>query len=386
MKILFLSAWYPHRNDPMSGLFVRKHAEAVALFCEVTVLYVHHDNEINEFEIVTNKNGNLNEIIVYYPCKKNIIFYKLRKIINYLIAFLKGFEVLKQNKFEPYIIHANVLTRTGLIALITSKIKKIPYVVTEHWTRYLPEHNEFNGFFHKWITRIVVRKARAIFPVSKLLKNAMIKHNLLNNNYLIIDNVIDPVFSFTFPIEPRTKKRMILVSCFDELQKNVKGIIRVIYNLSQTRDDFELVIIGNGVDFNEILNMSNNLNLTNKFVFFHGEKTSYDVANSIFNSDFMLIFSNYETASIVITESLALGKPVLSTRVGIALDFIDNQCGILVNIGDEVAFFENMNYMLDNIFNFDTTVIKKKFENRFTYETIGKKIFMVYKSVVNKSF
>jgi hypothetical protein len=29
VKILFLSAWYPHRYDPMPGLFVKQHAEAV---------------------------------------------------------------------------------------------------------------------------------------------------------------------------------------------------------------------------------------------------------------------------------------------------------------------------------------------------------------------
>ena len=30
MKVLFLSAWYPTPRDAMAGLFVQKHAEAVA--------------------------------------------------------------------------------------------------------------------------------------------------------------------------------------------------------------------------------------------------------------------------------------------------------------------------------------------------------------------
>jgi hypothetical protein len=39
MKVLFLTPWYPHRYDAMSGLFVRKHAQAVARQgVEVTVL------------------------------------------------------------------------------------------------------------------------------------------------------------------------------------------------------------------------------------------------------------------------------------------------------------------------------------------------------------
>ena len=30
--IVFLARWYPHRYDPMFGLFVQRHAEAAALF------------------------------------------------------------------------------------------------------------------------------------------------------------------------------------------------------------------------------------------------------------------------------------------------------------------------------------------------------------------
>ncbi|MEE1089862.1 MAG: hypothetical protein UH103_00395, partial [Paludibacteraceae bacterium] len=42
-KVLFLTPWYPHRYDAMSGLFVRKHAQAVARQgVEVGVLSIYN--------------------------------------------------------------------------------------------------------------------------------------------------------------------------------------------------------------------------------------------------------------------------------------------------------------------------------------------------------
>ena len=41
MKILYLTEWYPHRYDPMPGLFVRKHAAAsVRQGLDVCVLFL----------------------------------------------------------------------------------------------------------------------------------------------------------------------------------------------------------------------------------------------------------------------------------------------------------------------------------------------------------
>ena len=58
-KVLFLSQWYPHRNDPMFGLFVQKHAEAVSLYCQVKVLYIQPDQNIDHFEMSNKVQNNL---------------------------------------------------------------------------------------------------------------------------------------------------------------------------------------------------------------------------------------------------------------------------------------------------------------------------------------
>ena len=194
IKVLFISAWYPHRYDSMSGLFVRKHAEAVSLYCDVTVLYVHPDEQIDTFEIVERKHNNLREVIVYYPVNTKNVFSKMFKTIHYTRVYRKGYKRIVQSGFSPDIVHSNILTRTGAMAYLHKIWKGIPYVVMEHWSRYLPNRQEYNGFIRKKITENVVKHAAAVMPVSEMLKKAMLDHRLHNPNYVIINNVVDDFF------------------------------------------------------------------------------------------------------------------------------------------------------------------------------------------------
>ncbi len=382
IKVLFISHWYPNRYDNMLGSFVQKHAEAVSLYCEVKVLYIIPDENIDKFEFTENTKGNLSELLVYFPFNKNNIFYKYSKTINYLKAYWKGIKQIQFDNFKPDIIHANILTRTGFIAYLIKRWKGIPYIITEHWTRYLPDRKAFNGLIRKFITKVIVKNASAVLPVSIMLKKAMLSYNLMNPNYVIVDNVIDPAFFETYPLTSRTKKRIILVSCFLEEAKNVSGIIRAIAELSAERADFELIIIGTGPDFQQITDLSDQLNLTDTFVRFLGEKTSEEVAEWVYNSDFFVLFSNYETAGIVIAESLALGKPILTTKVGIAEDYVNDSNGIIIDVLDETALLNKMNYMLDNFQYYDSDKIRTELRDKFSYENIGKQITDIYQDIL----
>jgi len=154
IRTLFLSAWYPNREDAMVGLFVRKHAEAVALQNDVTVLYLHADPQISKFEIIKqNINEHLHEIIVYYPNHIRGTVGKFFKIINYFRANRLGNREVKKD-FRPDIVHVNVLTRTGLLAYWLKLTQGIPYVITEHWSRYFSDRNSYHGFFQKSIDQI----------------------------------------------------------------------------------------------------------------------------------------------------------------------------------------------------------------------------------------
>ena len=383
IKVLFLSQWYPHRNDPMLGLFVQKHAEAVSLYCQVKVLYIQADESISDFEIDSRTQNNLSELIVYYPVRRQNRCSKLSNTINYYRAYRKGYKQISSDGFNPDIVHANILTRTAFVAYLFKLRTGIPYIITEHWSRYLPERNSFKGSFRKLLTGLVIKNASAILPVSENLKKAMLAHKLFHNNYIVVNNVVDDVFFNENTIVHRPKKRIIHVSCFDEEAKNVKGIIRAVFELSKLRQDFELMLIGTGLDFDSVKKYADTLDFPTGIIHFLGEKTSEEVANWMQNSDFFVLFSNFETAGVVIAESLACGKPVLSTCVGAAPEYINESNGMLLTTNNKNNLKDKMNYLLDNFQNYDSDLIKANAKEKFSYSNIGMQLSTIYKNAIS---
>jgi glycosyltransferase involved in cell wall biosynthesis len=382
IKVLFISQLYPNRYDPMYGLFVQKHAQAVSLYNEVKVLYVYPDENINTFQIEEKSHLNLSELIVYYPCPTKKTLSKVTKTINYIRAYWKGYKQISKEGFFPDIVHANFLTRTGFIAYLFKLWKGIPYVVTEHWSRYLSVRNSYNGVIRKLTTRLVVKNANAVLPVSENLKNAMLVHNLHNSNYKVVNNVVPDFFYQDFSIENRTKKRIIHVSCFDEQSKNICGILRATLALSQKRQDFELIIVGSGIDFEMVTAYSDSLNFPKDIVLFLGEKKPEEVAYWMKNSDFFVLFSIYENSPVVISESLVCGKPVLSSNVGGIPEHVNKSNGLLVEPRDELALLEKMNFLLDHFQEFDSIKIKKIAKEKFSYKSVGKTLNDIYNQAI----
>ena len=379
MNILFLSAWYPHRYDEMFGLFVQKHAQAVSKYCSVTVLYLHADKNSDRIYIEQKISGNLNEVIVYYPEKK---FFLSKKIFHF-VSFLKGYKTIIKSGFTPDIIHAHILKGTGLFTFLLSKLLNIPYVISEHWSIYLPAKKAYDSLLQKKTEQYIFKHAFATIAVSKVLKDGMIDNGLNNTNFLIVNNVVDNVFHIHNEDDSRhSKVRFLHISCFDEKAKNITGILKAARELFKTRNDFELVIIGDGFDFKIVTDYAKALNFDDHQVSFLGTKSIEEVAHWYKKCDVVVLFSNYETANIVIAESLVSGRPVISTNVGIAPEYIDESNGIIVETGNTDALMKAMNKMIDDISFYNKGEISSKFSNTFSFDNIGKQLYDIYLSAV----
>ncbi len=371
-KILFLSAWYPNRYDAMSGLFVRKHADCVTRFADVIVLYPCPTQNNDETGIVERRYNNVREIYVYYHHAHN----KIAKAVAYFAAFFRGFRFVENHYDRPDICHVNILTRAGICALALQMLYGIPYVITEHWARYLPENNSYHGLLRKLCTKLVVAKAKSISTVSEMLENAMKLHGL-RNNYVPLNNVVDDFFFNDQLKKPCQKKQILLVSCFNEPAKNVCGIVRTIKCLSQMRKDFFLTIVGDGKDFVQVKEYAASLNLTSDVVLFVGEKSPEEVCSYFHQCDFSILFSNYETASIVIMESLASGRPIVTTNVGIVPEVITKENGIVVPPREEDAFLQAILRMLDTFPDYSPEVIRNS-AKPYSYSEVAKQLQYLY--------
>jgi glycosyltransferase involved in cell wall biosynthesis len=173
------------------------------------------------------------------------------------------------------------------------------------------------------------------------------------------------------------------VSCFEDKSKNISGIIRTIKKLSDIRQDFECIFIGDGIDKPKLEKYSADLGLNNKFIFYKGLLTGNDLANELSESDFLLMFSNYENMPVVINESLACGVPVISSNVGGIAEYLKPDFGLLVEPRNEDALLSAIIKMMDNYQNYDKNKLHDFAKNNFTYDIIGKQFLDIYKNSIN---
>ena len=263
LRILFVSRWYPHKEDPMEGLFVQRHAQAVSNYANVSVLYAHPiiNKKILSPRWEFSTFRDVDELRIYYSgLSRNFPGSQIIKASQYLFHLIAGYLWLQKRTKRFKLVHVNILTRTAIFASVLKNLTGLPYLITEHWSRYLPITNTYRGILRKIVTRYVVRRAGAITVVTENLKNAMQRHGLHHKRFYIIPNVVDTnIFTPTFL--NHSSKKLLHVSCFEDKSKNISGLLRATQKLSHLRNDFELVLVGDGQDFQKIKEYSQNLHL-----------------------------------------------------------------------------------------------------------------------------
>lgn len=379
--IVFLARWYPHRYDPMFGLFVQRHAEAAALLNDITVIYCSEQREVSnehnahsskptaqsKFEIVRTNENNVDTIRVYYKKPKN----KIQSLLRFYRANMMALKLCK----KPDLIHVHILTRLGVIAWIQKLLHKTPYIITEHWSRYLPG-NDFNGFLRKLFTKIVVRNAETITTVTDNLAIAMKNHGLKNDNYVVLPNVVN-LDMFHISEKNNNPCKIIHISCFEDKSKNISGLLESLKIINDKGIDFQCTLIGEGMDLDLMKEKAKELQLINK-VSFTGLLQGQALADELSSGDFLVLSSNYENMPVVILEALASGLPVVSTNVGGIKEMIDDTKGILVEPRNKEALAEAMIKMIETHKNYDANYLRNSVIEKYGYESVGMFLSRLY--------
>lgn len=336
----------------MAGLFVQKHVEAVrAQGCDVRVIDA------------TTWSG-----------------------------IWRVWRALQREGWMPDVVQLNVIQKQGLLALWLKKRYGIPYVIVEHWSGYLPENGQFMRMpilqreLYKWIAK----EAEMILTVSDKHAEAMQTCGIQNKHWGRINNVVDDFFfevSKNRDTDISEKRKTLLhVSCFDEHAKNVKGLLRAAKALSEKRQDWQLVLVGTGVDYKEVRAYAESLSIPKEILRWTGELTPREVAEEMSHADAFVLSSRYETYGVVLAEAAAAGLSVLSTPVGIAEETAD------LIVPQEIAqykpgkFAEFIETILWNpvITDCQLPPSTANAQSRFSAEVIGEQLVSIYSQAVNR--
>jgi L-malate glycosyltransferase len=385
LHVLFISSWYPVRDNPTHGVFNRYFAEAAALYHRVSVLHVASEqSKDSRWETVVSEEENILTVTVYYP-RVTISIPLIAQMLKFRrrkAAFRAGYRKLESLAGRPDLMQLNVIMPNGIGALYLSKMYGLPYVISENWSGYTKEDGNYKGIVQKYLTRKIVSRAKFLMPTSDYLMEAMCSHGL-EGRYRVIPNVVNTDEFVPVPRVPDGMVRFIHVSSLNDREKNVSGILRSFAKALEQRRELELVIAGTGEDEQLYRSLVKACGMEGR-VIFTGRLMRSQLVKEINRCDALVMFSNYETFCLVIPEAFACGKPVITSAAGAIPSYMKPELGIMVPVKDEKALTDAILGFAENPALFDAGRIREYTVEHFGYKRVGARLSEIYKQALGE--
>mgnify|MGYP000196725022 CR=1 FL=1 len=372
-QILLLASWYPSEVNPTLGNFVEKHADAAQTVAKVVVLYAVASPSCSEIKIDDRYRKGRREVVIYYPkshLKIPIIAHYVKRK-GFLNALRKGFEVIGNTNFE--LVYLNEAFPAGEFAIELLKKYKLPYVLSEHWTGFLDQTNKFKElpFYVRAVYQRIFKQAKMVMPVSEHLGQSLRKLGLINE-FTVLPNVVNT--DYFYPPEQKEnsdKLRLLHVSSFDNDHKNVEGMLRAI---QQVERDFECHIITEGPQKNvwDAIERTNN---DSRQFSVSSRCSPKEVGAAMREADLFILFSNYETFSVVLAEAWMSGLPAIYTKCGGLTQIRDKHLGHQIAINDT----EELTRTIESwrVIDVDSAYIRR-FAHQFSLQSIADELDFIF--------
>ena len=374
LHVLFLSSWFPSKTHPTLGNFVQRHAEAVALFANITVLYLSKNNKTSAFEIEDEVEGNVRIVRVYYS--SNGFLFR-----NRIQALKKGIAHINFNQNKPDIVQINMVWPEGWQALFIQRKWKIPFVISDNWTGYHPNERSPLPFHIKSYMRFTANRSELLMPVTLQLEKAM-RALGFNKSSVIVPNVVNTAY---FKNEKKNEiHTYVHLSHLDNDHKNIEGILSAWKIFSDQTEDVILELGGDG-DIPHWKKRSLEIGIRKNSITFFGTLDQQEVAKKMNASHTFVLFSNYENLPLVMIEAMASGMNVIATRVGgIAEHMGFCKWNKLIDAKNEAQLLHALNESHSEMNEINREEISEYATNHFSFEAVGKQFMNAYEQALNK--
>jgi len=379
MNILVIPSWYPTTYDQLLGVFFKEQAEALAKHGNNVGVIALQDVGIRnilqqkklEFSIEKFVENSVNTYrLQYFDIVKNKSLTKKFK----MYFFKKMFNQYIQENGLPDIIHLHSFL-AGDFALYIREIYNIPYVVTEHLTGFSRNHFSLNQMNQ---ARKIYENSEQNIVVSEPFRELM--QNKFSLPFYYIPNVVNTNFFTLNKVFKREIYTFINIAHLDK-KKNQDMLIQSFSKAFKNRPEVRLVIAGGGVEYSNLNDLINMLNMQDQISLF-GRASREEVKNLLQNSDAFVLSSEYETFGVVIIEAMACGLPVLATKCGGPESIVtSDKLGLLSEV-DKEELSKSLLEMYNKKDFFDPYYIRQYVEDNFSEKAVSMKLEEVYKKAV----
>ncbi len=375
-KILVIPSWYP----PDGGQFFQDHAEALAgtgfevdvlvnRTIGLTKLKISERSTLHRFQ-VNEVNGTRVVRSCYLKWPKNELL-NIRKWTDSTVRLFRKYERVFG---KPDIILAHSSIWAGYAASQISAKTGIPYIITEHRSRFTGKTAEAESLvrdaYHPFLKEAFGGASR-IITVSDALLASIRQFISLEQQIQTIPNLVDTGFF----VPPAWRQRDPLVILSIGRLEHEKGMDLVIQAFGRIRNEIpgaSLRIVGKGPLEPMLREMASKVNVGEN-IHFLGKLTPVQLLAELHQAKIMAVASRFEAFGVVFIEAMSTGLPVLAAKSGGPDTFITEMAGKLVESDSVSAVYDGLKHIHTHYEDYDPASIRKYVEDHFSREAVVRK-------------
>lgn len=393
--IIIIPSWYPSKQLPLYGTFVKEQAVALARHNQDHLVIVSLRSDVD----VSLSLKNPIKIIMQYlrgsflrlhktQLAENIIEIespaftlrhgrKMFSALNRLFALSKRNWTHVQNKYGNIdIIHAHVGYPGGYVAALLSNEFNVPYVITEHMSNFpFKTYIKNNELIPELC--FALNEASSIISVSNYSAKQIESYGF--SAPAVIPNMVDEE---TFSPNASPTKYFTILSVGGLIErKGFEELIEAVSLWENKPENLQVLIVGNGPKRNVLLDKIHSMSLEN-VVKLVGSVSRDKIPDFFKQCDLFVLPSHLESFGVVYTEALACGKPVIATKCGGPSDIVNSNNGLLVDVKQPHQLAQAMRDIYENYSCYDPERIRKDFLSRFSSKAVADRITSLYEDVI----
>jgi len=261
-------------------------------------------------------------------------------ILSFPLHLVKFIQILRKVRPDAAL---SFMEQANIINLLSSFIIKHKTIISQRTNPLKQYENKgLLGKIIKFLSKIFYKKADKILSVSEGIKDKLIKnYQIKKEKIFVISNpvVINEKKTETpLEIPVNCKKYILNVGRIDIKTKGLDILLRAFLIIRKTYPDIYLVIVGDGQDRDNIINLSKSLGIAEKVILAGWQKNPFLYME---NAELFILSSNYEGWPNVIVEAMSQGCPVIATdcETGPKEIIKENEFGMLVPVNnpEEIA-------------------------------------------------
>jgi glycosyltransferase involved in cell wall biosynthesis len=358
VRVVIVSRWYPSPAEPLAGVFVEDQARTL--------------REVAQVEVIVPRNAGLPAVArgLFSPVPGVIetprtpLSFPLR-----VAAVDRAFGRL--GPAPDTVVHVHLLLPDALPALVAAHRRGWPLVVTEH-VNFLGELLRSRRARRQ--AEAVLRRAEAVLPVSAVLEDQL-RALVPGANLRRVANPID--LDRFRPADAPSRSFALAVAVQLGEAKGTDVLLRAWARAEGPLPP--LVIVGDGPERPRLEHLARELGVEADF---RGVLPRDEVAPLLADAAFLVSASRDENVAGIVTEAIASGTPVVSTRVGEPASYVTAEVGLLADPGDEGSLAGAISEMARRHGTYDPSVLHARMAGLYGAEVVRGQLLDVYRDAL----